>query len=153
MFCLDYACSFAAFAALRSAAREIGFGDVVGSPFMSILTGATSGLFAAVVLYPVDLVRQIALADTAKTSFALSSIPFTTCYLGLFFGWRRREASFSEKLGVATVATGIASLAEFPFDYSKHIMAGSRSKALVFSSLRVPISTLLLLAFDAALSS
>lgn len=153
MFCLDYACSFAAFAALRSAARDTGFGDVIGSPILSIFTGAMSGLFAAVVLYPVDLVRQIALADTAKSSFAVSSIPFTTCYLGLFFGWHKREASFSEKLGVATVATGLASLAEFPFDYSKHLMAGSRSKAMMFSSLRVPISTLLLLAFDAALTS
>lgn len=151
MFCLDYAVSFCTFACLRSAARDAGH-EILGSP-TSVLAGSLSGLVAACALWPFDLVRQIALSNTAKSSFATSSVPFSACYLGGYFLLWHDDASLATKLGVATAATSLALVAEFPLDHSKHAIAGTRTAAALFSAIRLPFAALLLVAFDATLAT
>mmetsp|Transcript_1725 Transcript_1725/g.6648 ORF Transcript_1725/g.6648 Transcript_1725/m.6648 type:complete len:163 (+) Transcript_1725:117-605(+) len=156
MFCLDYALSFAAFYHLTAAAEARGL-DARGNPVSAVLAGAASGLAAAVALWPVDLVRQTALGDATsgprRASFAISSVPFGAAYLGVFFGFRRDDAPLAEVAALAAGSTALALAIEFPFDHAKHaLVGGGGASAAALAAIRLPLSALLLLAFDAAVN-
>ena len=111
--------------------------------------GAVAGATSALLLYPFDLVRQFALKGEPRSHFAYSTIPFMCVYTGTYFWWRKPQAKFSEKLAWAAVATTTATIAELPFDHTKiAVNAGSVRLAVITSGLRIPLASLLLVAYD-----
>ena len=84
MFCADWALMFGFCGCTLRQLREAGFSDdaLLATPAPAVL-GAVSGTFAALVLYPLDFVRQTA-TSTSRPVFAWSSIPFGACAFGLF---------------------------------------------------------------------
>lgn len=165
MFCLDFALSFAFFGYASSESKKRGY-DPWRAPYPFAL-GTLSGLFAATALYPFDLVRQIALDDgktprsalergaarvvTTKPQFAASSIPFSCLYFGLYFSGAGGDAPpLHERVARALGASGVALSAELPFDKAKIAIAGGPRNAALFSLLRWPFYSLLLVAFEAA---
>ena len=162
-FCLDYAVSFSVFAGLVSLAkdREV---DLRSRPWLTVTFGAASGLAAAVVLWPVDLVRTIATSSgtnqmmPSKNSFATCLVPFCASYIGGFFAFRPQHPSLAEKVSCATVATALGLALEVPFDHAKHGLFGGGGVALgkkarffevgVLAAIRLPFATMLLLVFD-----
>lgn len=164
MFCLDFALSFACFGYATSESKKRGY-DLWRAPYVFGL-GALSGLFAATALYPFDLVRQIALDDgaapgrraagggaravTTTPQFAASSIPFSCLYFGLYFSGASGDAPVQERVARAFGASGVALAAELPFDKAKIAIAGGARNAALFSLLRWPFCSLLLVAFETA---
>jgi hypothetical protein len=161
MFCLDFAASFFAHRffvfATHSAAgypRADGLGANLALPY-ALVSGAVAGTVAAVALYPFDLVRQFTV-QPGQSSFAKGTIPFMAVYLGVWSHWKNRtEADGSEarrtgasRFRLALGATAAATVAELPFDLSKHNISGGLRSALMVSLLRVPLGSLLLLAYD-----
>mmetsp|Transcript_24354 Transcript_24354/g.78688 ORF Transcript_24354/g.78688 Transcript_24354/m.78688 type:complete len:179 (-) Transcript_24354:41-577(-) len=148
-FCLDYAVSFWTFDALSRAAAER---EVRMSPAVAVGAGLVSGLAAAVALWPVDVVRSIATTGgqvPTRRSFAVSLVPFSGAYLGIFFGFRPPNASVPEKVGLAALATAAGLLLELPLDHAKHaLLGGGRFEAAVLSGIRLPLATMLLLVFE-----
>eukprot|EP00808_Paulinella_micropora_P011737 g48490.t1 len=117
------------------------------SPVFSFGSGAFAGLVAALGLYPFDFVRKGAVGS-ARSHFAYSTIPFMSCYLGLYYWQRPKHGAFAEKVGWAAASTVLASAAELPLDHAKHNIAGNAKMAAFTSVMRVPLATMLLLAYD-----
>jgi hypothetical protein len=118
-------------------------------------TAALSGAAAAVALYPLDIVRQMSVAPGAS-HFALSTIPFMTAYLGLYMlqpQGKRQQKSLQTKLCWALAATTVAAAAEFPLDKAKHAMSGGLRSAALAGALRIPLGSLMLIAYDQILSA
>ena len=160
MLCLDYGVAFFAHYHLsRFISDDLPNDDVGGAetrnphPLLMFSSGALSGVFAAVVLYPIDLVRQ-STVPKGHSHFSYSTIPFMTIYLGFYFSQpgNRRDKSLSEKLTWAVPATTAAALAELPFDKAKIAMIGSLRTAGAAALIRVPLGTALLLIYDHILS-
>ena len=82
------------------------------------------------------------------SSFARGTIPFAALYLGLYFPYRTERMTFKERGLQAVGAATAATLAELPFDASKLQMTKSRTMALTVSLLRIPLASMLLLAYD-----
>jgi hypothetical protein len=148
MFCMDYVLSFAFhFAASKLLCRASSGNDVPSSLPLNLTIGAISGLFSACALYPFDFVRQMSVGPGAS-SFAYSSIPFTSLYLGFYFTVRD-EDSIASRIGWATVSTSMGCVAEFPFDKAKHsMMQGNMRSAMLAAGLRIPLGAFLLVAYD-----
>ena len=98
MFCLDYALSFALYSALHSCAVRRKWPGVEDPRrpqlAFSAAAGGFAGLGSALLLYPFDFVRQTSVAK-GTSSFALSSIPFTAVYLGVYFCSRDPDSAAS----------------------------------------------------------
>jgi len=154
MFCLDYALSFALYSALHSWAVRRKWPGVEDPRrpqlAFSAAAGGFAGLGSALLLYPFDFVRQTSVAK-GTSSFALSSIPFTAVYLGVYFSARDPDSAAS-RAGWALAATAGAAAAELPFDHAKLAIAGSGGRAAAMAAARVPLGALLLFAFDGLVS-
>ena len=122
MFCLDFACAFAVHGLLASR-----FSDRTQcEPAFAFGSGALAGGVAAVLLYPFDVVRMSTVAR-GTSHFALSTIPFMSVYLGVYFSQprlERRAKPLRVKAGWALASTAAAAAAELPFDRAKIAMAG-----------------------------
>jgi hypothetical protein len=118
-------------------------------PYYAFGLGAVAGSAAAVGLYPFDIVRAMSVAKN-QSSFAFSTIPFMTVYLGLYFSRDRLAGeSPSTKFSNALLASCAAALCELPFDHAKvNISGGSRWTAAAATALRVPLAAALLVAYD-----
>lgn len=112
MFCLDYALACAVHFQLSRAVSDAAPWLDQRTGAAAVFLGATSGLTSAVALYPFDFVRQ---ATTSGSRFALSSIPFSACFFGVYFSQCRPEDSPSRQAGWALAAASAATVAEYPF--------------------------------------
>ncbi len=151
MFCLDFAAAFIIHYQLASRVDV----STQSAPMFAFTSGALSGVTAAVALYPFDIVRQMSVAP-GTSHFAFSTIPFMTAYLGLYLLQpqnERRQKPFKEKLAWALASTTVAAAVEFPFDKAKHSMAGGMRAAALANGLRIPLGSLLLIAYDQILSA
>mmetsp|Transcript_10877 Transcript_10877/g.23197 ORF Transcript_10877/g.23197 Transcript_10877/m.23197 type:complete len:195 (+) Transcript_10877:559-1143(+) len=140
--------------------------------------GIAAGAVTASTLYPVDYVRMTTV-KAGSSHFAYGVIPFMACYFGIFFTataiepathgpskdvdptsaltrntspYEREAPPFVRKAGFAAVATLAASGAELPFDFSKQNVSGGMRMAAITAALRVPLGSLLLLAYDRILT-
>ena len=157
MFCLDYVLAFASHYALCAlAVDERGLAlpsALLSHPLFTAPSGFAAGAAAAVLLWPIDVVRMHSV-PAGTSHFAFSTIPFMTVYLGVYFGCQgsaamRRRTPLASKLGYATVATATAALAELPFDQAKIAMSGGTlRRAALANGLRVPLGAGLLVAYD-----
>lgn len=162
MFCLDYAIAFFSHYWLSKMQKKANTlaetqqkQQQSNNGFIHFAIGATSGLAAAVVLYPFDFVRMT--TTTASGShFAFSTIPYMSFYMGIYFS-RPTEPEETQPLATkvvwAVAAAAAASAIELPFDKSKHEMLGSLRNAGLAAALRVPFGALLLLGYDQILES
>ena len=152
MFCLDYAAALVAHFALSSQVSE----DAQAHPLFTFPAGAIAGGFAAVALYPFDIVRQSTVAP-GQSHFAFSTIPFMTCYLGIYFLQPRRERvakPLQERTLWALGSCSAAAAAELPFDKAKIAMTGGTLRsAAIANGLRVPLGSAILLAYDQIVST
>ena len=152
MFCLDYAVAFFAHCSVASNFSE----STQSHPLFTFPAGALAGGIAAVALYPFDIVRQVAVSP-GHSSFAFSTIPFMTAYLGMYFlqpHSERRRKPLQEKTLWALGSTSVAAAVELPFDRAKiNITGGTLRSAAVANGLRVPLGAALLLAYDQVLSA
>jgi len=151
MFCLDFAAAFIVHYQLVSRVDL----STQSRPLFTFASGAFAGAAAAVALYPFDIVRQLTVAP-GTSHFAFSTIPFMTAYLGIYFlqpQSERQQQAFKTKFGWALGATTVAAAVEFPFDKAKHSMAGSLRYAALANVLRIPLGSLMLIAYDQILSS
>jgi len=151
MFCLDFAAALLVHYQLAMLVHP----STQSSPFFTFPSGAFSGLMAAVMLYPFDLVRQMTVAP-GTSHFAHSTVPYMTVYLGLYLlqpQSDRQKKSLPEKLVWAVGATSVAAAVEFPLDQAKHKMAGSMRSAAMANAFRVPFGSLMLIAYDRALTT
>ena len=151
MFCLDFAAAFIVHYQLASR-FDI---STQSSPLFTFTSGFLSGAASAVALYPVDIVRQMTVAP-GTSHFAFSTIPFMTAYLGIYLlqpQKERQQKPFKDKLGWALASTTVAAAVEFPFDRAKHNMAGSFRTAALTNALRIPLGSLMLIAYDQMLSA
>lgn len=117
MFCLDYAVAFFAHCSVASNFSE----STQSHPLFTFPAGALAGGIAAVALYPFDIVRQVAVSP-GHSSFAFSTIPFMTAYLGVYFlqpHSERRRKPLQEKTLWALGSTSVAAAVELPFDRAK----------------------------------
>ena len=148
MFCLDYGISFATFLLLT---RYKPLYKYHNSPFFLFPCAALSGSVSAMVIYPFDIIRQ-ATVPKGKSTFAFSTIPFTSIYLGLYM-WQRDPSSLVSQCKWAIISTCIANVVEFPLDSSKlSISGGNMYRAITISALKIPMSSFLLVAFDFVLN-
>ena len=148
MFCLDFAAAFIVHYQLASRVAI----STQSEPLFAFSSAALSGATAAVALYPFDFVRQMNVAP----HFAFSTIPFMTAYLGIYLLQphnERREKPFKDKLAWSLASTTVAAAAEFPFDRAKHNMAGGFRAAALTNALRIPLGSLMLIAYDQILSA
>ena len=151
MFCLDFAAAFVVHYQLASRLDP----SLQANPVFAFGSAALSGAAAAVALYPFDIVRQMSVAP-GTSHFALSTIPFMTAYLGLYMlqpQSERRQKPLKSKLGWALASTTVAAAVEFPFDKAKHAMSGGLRSAALATALRVPLGSLMLIAYDQILSA
>lgn len=162
MFCLDFAFSFFAHRAICFCSHALfghpatdGLDQNLPLPF-AFASGAAAGTVAATALYPVDLVRMYTI-QPGQSHFARGTIPFMAVYLGVWsahknaqtedgFGEERRP--LGSRFRLALGVTALATLAELPFDLSKHNISGGLRSAAMVSTLRVPLGALLLLCYD-----
>ena len=162
MFCLDYVLAFTshyAFCAVAVDERGLALpASVLSHPLFTAPSGFLSGIVAAVLLWPVDVVRMHSV-PAGTSHFAFSTIPFMTAYLGIYFGCQggadaRRRTPLAVKLGYATAATATAAFVELPFDKAKIAMSGGTlRRAAIANGLRVPLGAGLLVAYDQIYSS
>mmetsp|Transcript_17793 Transcript_17793/g.35157 ORF Transcript_17793/g.35157 Transcript_17793/m.35157 type:complete len:202 (-) Transcript_17793:557-1162(-) len=113
--------------------------------------GSVAGLTAAVALWPFDALRQSAVGGMSRASFAWSSMPFAAAYLGIFFSLAppEREVSLQARACVALGAAFAATAVEFPLDRARLAIAGGHRRLAVFSAAaRIPLSALMLVAYD-----
>ncbi|KAG8462948.1 hypothetical protein KFE25_001721 [Diacronema lutheri] len=157
MFCLDFAVSFFAHRGVCFCSHSLfGFPATDGLacnlplPF-ALASGAASGAIAAVALYPFDLVRMYTVGP-GQSHFAKGTIPFMAVYLGVWSAHKNAPGEERRPLGarfrLALGSTALATLAELPFDLSKHNISGGLRSAAMVSVLRVPLGALLLLCYD-----
>ncbi|ORY30661.1 hypothetical protein BCR33DRAFT_724200 [Rhizoclosmatium globosum] len=146
MFCLDFITSFAAHHVLVSFAPE----SIASDSRFQYSAACLAGLTSAIVLYPFDLVRK-ATVPSNQTTFAMSTIPFATCYLGIYFVNRDAE-SVPSRVKWAVVSSVVGVAVELPFDAAKWGMFRNASRvttsAVMTTVLRVPLAVGLLLAYD-----
>ena len=72
-------------------------------------------------------------------------------YLGLYFSQRPRDGPLTHKAGWAACSTVAASIVELPFDKAKTSITQGWRMAAFTSVMRVPLSSMLLVAYDTAL--
>ena len=151
MFCADWALMFGAAGCTLRQLREAGFSDdaLLAAPAPAVL-GAVSGTFAALVLYPLDFVRQTATGTAGRPVFAWSSIPFGACAFGLFLRPGGADAPLSDRAARALGASAVALAAELPLDRAKIALTGGLRNAALVTTFRWPLSAALLLAFETA---
>ncbi len=154
MFCADWALMFGFCGCTLRQLREAGFSDdaLLAAPAPAVL-GAVSGTFAALVLYPLDFVRQTATAATGTAGrpvFAWSSIPFGACAFGLFLRPGGADAPLGDRASRALGASAVALAAELPLDRAKIALTGGLRNAALVTTFRWPLSAALLLAFETA---
>jgi hypothetical protein len=145
MFCLDFAAAFIVHYQLASRFDL----STQSNPLFTFSSGALSGFTAAVALYPFDIVRQMTVAP-GTSHFAFSTIPFMTAYLGIYMlqpQVERQQKPFKNKLAWAFASTSVAAAVEFPFDKAKHSMAGSLRAAALANAFRIPLGSLMLIAY------
>ncbi|KAI8844087.1 hypothetical protein BJ741DRAFT_660149 [Chytriomyces cf. hyalinus JEL632] len=147
MFCLDFLTTFA-FHYIIKRVNETHTRIDTESALFHYTSASASGLLSALILYPFDLVR-IATVPTNQTTFAYSTIPFSTVYLGLYFS-NRDATSVESRFQWALTSSLLGVCVELPFDKAKWGMfrnarAGS---ALLTTGLRVPLAMALLLVYD-----
>ena len=104
--------------------------------------------FAALVLYPLDFVRQMATGTAGRPVFAWSSIPFGACAFGLFLRPGGADAPLSDRAARALGASAVALAAELPLDRAKIALTGGLRNAALVTTFRWPLSAALLLAFE-----
>ena len=150
MFCADWALMFGFCGCTLRQLREAGFSDaaLLAAPAPAVL-GAVSGTFAALVLYPLDFVRQTA-TSASRPVFAWSSIPFGACAFGLFLRPGGADKPLSDRAARALGASAVALAAELPLDRAKIALAGGLRNAALVTTFRWPLSAALLLAFETA---
>jgi hypothetical protein len=151
MFCLDFAAAFIIHYQLASRVDV----STQSKPVFAFTSAALSGAAAAVALYPFDVVRQMSVAP-GTSHFAFSTIPFMTAYLGIYLLQphdERRQKPFKGKLAWSLAATTVAAAVEFPFDKAKHNMVGGFRAAALANALRIPLGSLMLIAYDQILSA
>ena len=150
MFCADWALMFGFCGCTLRQLREAGFSDdaLLAAPAPAVL-GAVSGTFAALVLYPLDFVRQTA-TSTSRPVFAWSSIPFGACAFGLFLRPGGADAPLGDRASRALGASAVALAAELPLDRAKIALTGGLRNAALVTTFRWPLSAALLLAFETA---
>lgn len=160
MFCLDFAFSFLGHRAVCFCSHRLfgypktdGLASNLPLPF-ALASGAAAGAAAATILYPVDLVRMYTV-QPGQSHFARGTIPFMAVYLGVWAAHKNARTELGEarrplgaRFRLALGATALATLAELPFDLSKHNIAGGLRSAAMVSTLRVPLGALLLLCYD-----
>ena len=131
--------------------RAAGFSDdaLLATP-ARVALGAVSGTFAALVLYPLDFVRQTATGTAGRPVFAWSSIPFGACAFGLFLRPGGADKPVSDRAARALGASAVALAAELPLDRAKIALAGGLRNAALVTTFRWPLSAALLLAFETA---
>lgn len=119
------------------------------NPLVAFTLGSGAGLSAAVLLYPFDFVRM-ATVGPGQSHFAYSTIPYMGVYLGIWHAGKPwlREGSFRDRVGLAALATASASAVELPLDRAKVTAAGGLRAAGITALLRVPLGSLLLIAYD-----
>jgi hypothetical protein len=145
MFCLDFAAAFIVHFQLASRFDL----STQSHPLFTFSSGCLSGFTAAVALYPFDIVRQMTVAP-GTSHFAFSTIPFMTAYLGIYMlqpQVERQQKPFKNKLAWAFASTSVAAAVEFPFDKAKHSMAGSLRAAALANAFRIPLGSLMLIAY------
>ena len=149
MFCADWALMFGAAGWTLRQLRAAGFSDdaLLGAPAPALI-GAASGTFAALVLYPLDFVRQTATGTAGRPVFAWSSIPFGACAFGLFLRPGGADAPLSDRAARALGASAVALAAELPLDRAKIALTGGLRNAALVTTFRWPLSAALLLAFE-----
>lgn len=167
MFCLDFAFTFFFhFSATQLAPPSIKFCDSgddtagkqhgLSAPF-AFVSGGAAGFASALLLYPVDIVRQQSVPK-GVSSFAWSTAPFSAVYLGAYFLAVDRaedpEPSLGKRAIAAFAATSAAAAVEIPLDQAKLAMTGGSLRATATAAaLRVPLGAMLLLAYDHVLSA
>ena len=110
--------------------------SILAAPAPAVL-GAVSGTFAALVLYPLDFVRQTA-TSTSRPVFAWSSIPFGACAFGLFLRPGGADKPLSDRAARALGASAVALAAELPLDRAKIALAGGLRNAALVTTFRWP---------------
>mmetsp|Transcript_9330 Transcript_9330/g.29791 ORF Transcript_9330/g.29791 Transcript_9330/m.29791 type:complete len:173 (-) Transcript_9330:671-1189(-) len=157
MFCLDFALGFAAHLQL---ARALGLDAPSGAGWRAGAAhgglGLAAGGAAALVLAPFDVLRHTAAmglpaqAAARRLPAGVSTVPFMAVYLGTFYGLVGVDPAgpFQAKVAAAGAAATMAAAVEFPLDRAKHALAGGRASAAVATAARIPLSALLLLAYD-----
>jgi hypothetical protein len=161
MFCLDFAISFFAHRGVLFVTHHVagyprtdGLAANLSLPF-ALASGAAAGGVAATALYPFDLVRMYTV-QPGQSHFAKSTIPFMAVYLGVWSTFKNTTATDGSearrtlrgRFTLALGATAAATVAELPFDLSKHNISGGLRQAMTLSLLRVPLGACLLLAYD-----
>lgn len=154
MFCADWALIFGFGGVALHQLRDAEYSDdaLLAAPAPAAL-GAASGAFAALVLYPLDFVRQTATAapgTAGRPVFAWSSIPFGACAFGLFLRLGGAEAPLGDRAARALGVSAVALAVELPLDQAKIALAGGLRNAALVTTLRWPFSAALLLAFETA---
>ena len=151
MFCADWALMFGFCGASLHQLRAAGFSDdaLLATP-ARVALGAVSGTFAALVLYPLDFVRQTATGTAGRPVFAWSSIPFGACAFGLFLRPGGADAPLGDRASRALGASAVALAAELPLDRAKIALTGGLRNAALVTTFRWPLSAALLLAFETA---
>ena len=151
MFCADWALMFGFCGASLHQLRAAGFSDdaLLATP-ARVALGAVSGTFAALVLYPLDFVRQTATGTAGRPVFAWSSIPFGACAFGLFLRPGGADKPLSDRAARALGASAVALAAELPLDRAKIALTGGLRNAALVTTFRWPLSAALLLAFETA---
>ena len=151
MFCADWALMFGFCGASLHQLRAAGFTEdaLLAAPAPAVL-GAVSGTFAALVLYPLDFVRQMATDTAGRPVFAWSSIPFGACAFGLFLRPGGADAPLGDRASRALGASAVALAAELPLDRAKIALTGGLRNAALVTTFRWPLSAALLLAFETA---
>ena len=151
MFCADWALMFGAAGCTLHQLRQAGFSDatLLAAPAPAVL-GAVSGTFAALVLYPLDFVRQTTTGTAGRPVFAWSSIPFGACAFGLFLRPGGADKPLSDRAARALGASAVALAAELPLDRAKIALTGGLRNAALVTTFRWPLSAALLLAFETA---
>jgi hypothetical protein len=145
-YVLSFAFHFGATKLFRCISPETNLSSPSALP-LNFAVGTLSGLLSACALYPFDFVRQMSVGP-GVSSFAYSSIPFTTLYLGVYFSMRDEE-SIASRIGWAITSTSLGCVAEFPFDKAKHsMMQGNMRSAMLAAGVRVPLGSFLLVAYD-----
>uniref|UniRef100_A0A7S3JRK7 EamA domain-containing protein n=1 Tax=Aureoumbra lagunensis TaxID=44058 RepID=A0A7S3JRK7_9STRA len=148
MFCLDYALSFGCFAFFQGCASRQ---DIkLRGTENAFLAAAFSGVGAAFALAPVDIVRQVATKRENQFTLATSTVAFSTVYLGAYFYSTENSTPIHKKALYALSATTVATTIELPFDRAKmSLLGGGFREAIIVSTIRLPVATILLLVFDA----
>ena len=65
----------------------------------------------------------------------------------------RQQKPFASKLGWALASTTVAAAAELPFDKAKHSISGGLRSAALTNTIRIPLGSLMLIAYDQILSA